>query len=186
MGLALDQIYLRANDTERPAAVIREYCSQRGAQFVPHQRYRLEGVKQVLGLIAHRRKRRYYLLPTCGDWVCVWEVVDHSTFADPGLVCFLSEALHSMALWLTIDQGYNMWAYQVFANGRLEEEVFLPEEYFLGNTEADLDTYGDCHDFAGEFNGRMHLPHFLMSPRELDRQKEVKSLVVKLECPIAP
>jgi len=94
--------------------------------------------------------------------------------------------MKTRALWLNFDEGYNIWAYQVFAAGETEEERFLPEDYFLGKGErGDLRSYGSCHTEAERFAERMRLPFFLWTLAEVRRDKHLatslKRIAVRLQ-----
>lgn len=168
MGRSVQQIFLRTDDTSVVADLIRDYCTNHGAAFVPHTKYRLDGKQQVLALIAkYRRKRCFVIGSHDRHWLPIWERVDYATFADNGITRWLAEKLNTTAGWYALDENYNIWMSQVYEGTELLEEAFLPEGYFLGEGEnADLESYGSCYEKADEFRRKWDFSNFLEEPKD--------------------
>ena len=181
MSLRIGQIYIQSESLPNVEKAILDCCRKIRTKFIPHQKYQLEGVRQALKCII-KTKRRYYVCPPKDGWICMWEVIKYgATLADPGITCCLSHTLHSKSLWLNLNQDCNTWAYQLFEKGRLKEELFLPEDYFLGNiASGNLNSYGSCLEFATIFKNKMNLPYFLLTIPQLERKKKLLDSVVKI------
>jgi hypothetical protein len=182
MSKHIDQIYVQSDDLATIGAALTEYCRQYEFSFAEHPRANLDGIRQTLEFLKnHRRNRCFWLLPPVRGWVCMWEVVDNTQFADHEVARFLSEVLGCTAYWIILDEDYNIWAFQRFEKGNREDELFRPEEYFSSaSKEGDFDSYGLCFGLAEAFNRDLDLPHFLLSMPDLMRQKNLKSSITRL------
>lgn len=176
MALRIQQLFLQTSNIENAIHCLRSCSRARGNTFAPHPKYKLSGVEQTLKSLV-RKFRRFVLMPPSNGYCTVWEIVDHAEFADPGLAQCLSECIQAKSIWIKLDEDFNIWAYQVYQSGRLEDELFRPEDYFLGRTESgDFRSYGKCHTFAETFGRSNNLPHFLLTVPQLERDKHLNAI----------
>ena len=83
MTTSVQQMFVRSSSKEQVAACLREYVDEYTNQFIQCSTVLLQGVQQVLAALV--RKKRDFRLCTVGDWTVVWEIVDHTEFADPSI-----------------------------------------------------------------------------------------------------
>jgi hypothetical protein len=186
MALRVEQVYVFSRKTEEVVLGLRECSRIRGRNFSPHPRYRLTGVKEVLRRLV-TGKRRFLVAPPKYGWVCIWEIAGRAEFADRGLVSCLSNVLGVRTLWVALNDEYNIYAHQVFDRGILEEEMFRPEDYFLGKVEGgDYGSYGSCHSLAEDLNRRLKLPHFLLTVPAMQRRQSLTRSVRKVVANLKP
>lgn len=186
MALRVEQVYVFSRKTEEVVQALRECSRIRGRRFSPHPRYRLTGIKEVLRHLV-TGKRCFLVAPPKYGWICIWEIADCAEFADPGLVSCLSNVLGVRTLWVALHDDYNIFAYQVFDAGILEEEVFRPEDYFLGKIEGgDYESYGSCHRLAEDLNRRLKLPYFLLTVPAMQRRQSLTRSVKKVIANLKP
>lgn len=183
MSRKIQQLFIHHGDLSRVAELLEEFVNKYSNNFKQCSKVHLHGVEQVLtNLIT---KKRVFKIYNDQEWTTIWEVVHHTAFADPFVAKFLSEKLKTQAIWIKLDEDYNIWSYQIFDSGKTIEEQFLPESYFLGEEESDdRFQYGSCFKFAERFNHSRKLPAFLASYDHLEQKTKAaphfKSLVCSL------
>lgn len=175
------QIYMKTTDAPMLEGLLAEYADTFANEFVQCSSVRLEGVAQVLASLV--RKKREFLLYIGAEWTVIWEIVEHTDFADPSVARFLSEKTDRESIWVKLDDDFNIWAYQVFRRGASSSEAFLPESYFSGNAESeDRFNYGSCNELAESFNSTRDLPLFLQSSQTLERNRKISNDFRKVIC----
>jgi hypothetical protein len=181
------KMYVKTKSIDGVVSEIKSCVTKNGKRFVRHRKYRLEGIRQTLAFVVGKRRR--FLLEETKGWVVVREIVMHTEFADPLLAKWLSTKLKTESLWLKVNEDYNIWAFQRFEHGKLVDENFRPEGYFLAkNAEqaesSDLDSYGWCGDFASRFEKKLKLPDLYLTLAQLKRMPKRFAKVRKIEARI--
>lgn len=133
MALRTEQIYVHTSQPTAAIMALRAYVETHGRRFIPHPEVRLDGVKQVLANLIGKKRSFWTYFER--DWLVVWESVAETAFADPAVAQYLSKTLQCESIWLKVDEDYNIWAEQVFRNGDVVEEQFLPVTYFRDDAQ---------------------------------------------------
>lgn len=183
MSRQVDQLYVKHSNAKEVAETLRSYVSSIGKRFVPHPKYKLDGIEQTLRILI-KKKRKFLLLPV-GYWTAVWESVEDVDFADPDIARYLASELKTESLWLNLDENYNLWAFQRFSGDRLVSENFSPKSYFLGDQECqNRFRFKSCFEFADELNAKLDLPEFLTGIGAIEKRMTRNQKIVRLICKV--
>lgn len=181
MSLRTMQMFVRSTDVKSIINSLRDYVAVEGKTVHRQAHRRLEGIERMLRLFVDQT--RVFLLYSQDAWISIWEVVERLEFADPSIARFLSMEHNTDAMWVKLDEDFNIWAYQVFRCGKLIEERFLPESYWVrGRDEGDLCDYGSCMKKADKFEKKWRLSSFLVTLAAIKREPRKFKTMVKIIC----
>lgn len=164
MSKSVDQLFVNQRKQSEVVDALRHYCLKIGKQRTRHRRFALSGINQIKNTLI-KQSRRFVVSGSKKNWVVIWERVDYTSFGDPEIARYLSRQLMVVVLFISFDESYNIWCFQKYFGGEIVDEVFLPEEYFIKESEnVDFESYGTCYAQAKKVDRKYKLPYFLEDP----------------------
>lgn len=140
----VSQLFVLGSSVPKVAVCLRTCCAAQKPRSPRHVRVS-RGAKQVLQYLQRSKKqRRFHLTPPQDGWICLWEEVDYTDFADPRIAYQLSAELHTETFWLDLNEDYNVWAFQHFSKGKVvAQEHQQPKSYFTSSAidPEEMDSY---------------------------------------------